>query len=876
MAILQSSLKISVIDAATSRLRAIGSAIGALHRRGNAATMMPVGGAISRLAAFAGAYVGVTGGIRTTVGAARDMQAQLTEIGIKADLSTGQLAQLRNQMRSLSGATNQTTTDLLGGVDAMVTLGLDADRAAAAMPAIGKAATATMSSVTDLSAASVAAMQNMKVTPGEIGKMLDAMTSAGNQGAFEVRDMAREFPALTASAKSLGIEGVAGITDMSAALQIARRGAGDASTAANNMSNFLQKIMAPRTIANFKKFGVDVTKELKKAHKNGISPIEHFIKLVDEKTEGGRADLLGQLFGDKQVLEFVRPMLADFKDYLKIRGDAERASGTVAAAYEQRMKDANQQVKSFRIQMENLGEALGETALKPLGDFAGGLANILKTLGSRVGVFDKLKASMEGFMGGLGLSMPEGGVSGWLERNFFGEEFKGSSRDVDERVNGLARLSNRFREIGRNIRQFAEDVADNPIAKFLGGLVGQGFKLMLASAGIGMLASAIWKLGRAMAFLSGLTAAVGIIKGLGRVGGLLVNGKPGGNPGKPSTPAGSKLPGAKDVATGGAILTAFGSILAGLVGVGVGAAAIAEFGPGVVQKGTKPKEGTPAWWLGIDPTESRQDRLDRLNHRPSRGGPLTRGRDRGDVERDDSLGAFLDFSPAKQKVDRLNAALTSATSEWPAAAQTGIRAYVDALAAGGGQAEAEADRIGGGIKDALSVTGQPQIDTSQLSRALEIARQLGEAIRSAGSTRVNLPATRIDGARAKGGPVRRGGRYLVGEEGPELLDMGVGGFIHDARSTGAMLRKMAQRTALASAAFAMPAAPALAVPQLPTAAFVPPAQARQAPNINIGGVTFTIHAAPGQSPQEVAAAVERALSAKLNALSRGAFSDGVA
>jgi TP901 family phage tail tape measure protein len=524
MAVLQSSLKISVIDAATSRLRAIGSAIGALHRRGNSATMMPMAGAVGRLAAFAGAYVGVTGGIQGTVGAARDMQAQLTEIGIKADLSKGQLAQLRSQMRSLSGDTNQTTTELLGGVDAMVTLGLDADRAAAAIPAIGKAATATMSSVTDLSAASVAAMQNMKVAPGEIGKMLDAMAEAGNQGAFEMRDMAREFPALTASAKSLGIEGVQGVTDIASALQIARRGAGDAGTAANNMANFLQKIMAPATIKNFKKFGVDVTKELKKAHKQGISPIEHFIKLVDEKTDGGRADLLGQLFGDKQVLEFVRPMIADFKDYLKIRGDAERASGTVAAAYAQRMKDANQQVKSFHIQISNLGEALGETALKPLGDFAGSLAHILKTLGSRVGVFDKLKSAMEGFTGGLGLDMPEGGLSGWLERNVFGEEFKGSSRDVDERVTGLARLSNKFREIGKNVRQFAEDVAGNPIAKFLAGLVGTGFKLMLASAGISILAGALWKLGRAAAFLSGLTAVAGIVKGLAKVGGLLVGG----------------------------------------------------------------------------------------------------------------------------------------------------------------------------------------------------------------------------------------------------------------------------------------------------------------------------------------------------------------
>lgn len=568
MAVVQSSLRISVIDAASRRLRAISGALGRFRSQ-NRNAMMPLGGAIGRLAAFGGAYIGVTQGISGTVGAARTMQAALTEIGIKADLTKGQLAQLRGQMRSLSGNTNQTTTDLLGGVDAMVTLGLDADRAAAAMPAIGKAATATMSSVTDLSAASVAAMQNMQVMPSEIGKMLDAMTEAGNQGAFEVRDMAREFPALTASAKSLGIQGVQGVTDMAAALQIARRGAGDAGTAANNMANFLQKIMAPQTIKNFKKFGVDVTKELQKANKKGISPIEHFIKLVDEKTEGGRADLLGQLFGDKQVLEFVRPMIADFKDYLKIRGDAERASGTVARAYEQRMHDANQQVKSFRIQMENLGEALGETALKPLGDFAGNLAQVLKTLDKRVGVFDRIKTAIDGLSAGLGFKSP-GGMKDWLDA-IFGKEFSGSSRDADQRVTQLAKLSNRFREIGRNIRSFAEDVAGNPIARFIADLAGHGFKLMIASAGIGLLAGALWKLGKAAAFLSGLTTAVSIIKGLAKVGGVLFGAGTAGKVASKAVTVGKVAATAGAAGTIGAGATLTPAIAAALTAAGVAA-----------------------------------------------------------------------------------------------------------------------------------------------------------------------------------------------------------------------------------------------------------------------------------------------------------------
>lgn len=40
-------------------------------------------------------------------------------------------------------------------------------------------------------------------------------------------------------------------------------------------------------------------------------------------------------------------------------------------------------------------------------------------------------------------------------------------------------------------------------------------------------------------------------------------------------------------------------------------------------------------------------------------------------------------------------------------------------------------------------------------------------------------------------------------------------------------------------------------------------------------VTINVHAAPGQSPEAIAAAVEQRMSEKLNALSHGTFADGV-
>ena len=60
--------------------------------------------------------------------------------------------------------------------------------------------------------------------------------------------------------------------------------------------------------------------------------------------------------------------------------------------------------------------------------------------------------------------------------------------------------------------------------------------------------------------------------------------------------------------------------------------------------------------------------------------------------------------------------------------------------------------------------------------AEEIARIL-EGARPAG----------LDGARRDGGPVRGGGTYLVGEDGPELITPSRSGYVHTARETAAMM-----------------------------------------------------------------------------------------
>lgn len=515
MTTLQSTLRMSLIDDVSAKARVIGGALSGISKSTGAMTA-PLRGISGQILAIGGAYLSVTEGVGGSFKAAASAQEALTEIGIKADLTGTQLEQLGQKMRKLAPDVNQSATDLTAGVDAMISMGTAASDAAGAIPAIGKAATATRATIQDLSSASSSAMQNLGVLPAEISKMLDGMASAGNAGAFELRDMAQYFPQLTASARSLGMNGVSGVNDMAAALQIARRGAGDASTAANNLSDFMGKIVTPQTIKNFKKFGVDVTKELEKANKNGISPIEHFIKLLDKKTQGGKGELLTQIFGDKQTLDFVRPMIADFKDYIRIRDEASKASGTVDAAFARRMQDANQKMKSFWISMENMGVSIGSKLIGPIGSAADEVADIFNTLESRFTVFDRVGYAMDGFWNGLSAN----GKGDFAQSAKDIKEFFFGVEDGSKAADQAGRVFGKFREWGASVRELTDAVKENPIAKFFGQMAGYGFELMVWGAGFAFLAGTVRKLASAMMLLSGASAAIAAVKALGQIANL--------------------------------------------------------------------------------------------------------------------------------------------------------------------------------------------------------------------------------------------------------------------------------------------------------------------------------------------------------------------
>lgn len=160
----------------------------------------------------------------------------------------------------------------------------------------------------------------------------------------------------------------------------------------------------------------------------------------------------------------------------------------------------------------------------------------------------------------------------------------------------------------------------------------------------------------------------------------------------------------------------------------------------------------------------------------------------------DAIGEYLGGKMFQQDPTRAAGdQLAQETLKWHIAAQQGMREYINALASGGADAEAKAAVIAAQIQDVLSVEGQPTVNTASLERALTLARQVA-AVVSGNPNIAAAPAgdasIKIDGARARGGPVRKGGVYRVNEEGEELFVPGTDGTIipHGARLSSANQR----------------------------------------------------------------------------------------
>lgn len=312
--------------------------------------MTKLGGALT----IAGGGLAHKLGITEAIPEAFQMEHRLRELGNVGQLSAKQLEDMDKRLASISRYTNQMRPEIAEGLNVLVASGIDPEKALDYMNVIGRTATGEQAVIEDISRTAFSVTDNLKVPVSELGKAMDILAMSGKEGRFELKDMASAFPSLTAGASMLGMKGTPAVASLGAALQVAMKGAGEASEAANNLENFIQKVTAPLSVKNFKEtFNVDLKRVLLDAAAAGRDPILEVIELMD-RLSGGDIFKVSEVFQDKQVLNFIKPMMQNLDEYKRIKAAALSADGVVDSDFEHMMETTNEQFKLLKINMKEL------------------------------------------------------------------------------------------------------------------------------------------------------------------------------------------------------------------------------------------------------------------------------------------------------------------------------------------------------------------------------------------------------------------------------------------------------------------------------------------------------------------------------------------
>lgn len=149
----------------------------------------------------------------------------------------------RIQKTALDTGINQES--IAGGLGSFVEKTGDLKTAVENMKTFATIAQATGADFTDVASAAADLSSKMDIKSVEDMKQAFAtLTFQGKQGAFELRNMASEFPEILAVAQGAGIKGTKGVTELGGFLQIARTASGSAEETTTSVQQFFNQLAA--------------------------------------------------------------------------------------------------------------------------------------------------------------------------------------------------------------------------------------------------------------------------------------------------------------------------------------------------------------------------------------------------------------------------------------------------------------------------------------------------------------------------------------------------------------------------------------------------------------------------------------------------------
>lgn len=271
-------------------------------------------------------------------GAARFLVSQerrMTRLGITADLTGDQLAELRDDIYAAAQAfdTRVDPSEILSAIENIVEKTGDLEFARENIRNIALALQATGaegSSIGEL----VGELQKMGVKgAASVLQAIDTLNVQGKTGAFTLSNLAalgpRVITAYSAAVKGQR-DGATVLREMGAALQVIRGGVGSAEMAATAFERLLSELQDAQKQQLFRRLGVQIF-EMGADGQKVLRPINELMLEILDKTKGDRTKL-GGIFGDESLRAFNALTPDRMASYMAAVGKGEQTMADSARA----------------------------------------------------------------------------------------------------------------------------------------------------------------------------------------------------------------------------------------------------------------------------------------------------------------------------------------------------------------------------------------------------------------------------------------------------------------------------------------------------------------------------------------------------------------
>lgn len=257
-----------------------------------------------------------------------DFDSKLARVAITADLSKKQMLGLKTQLFEVAAATSQSPTALLEGINAIVERTGNFKFAVASLKEMGIVASATGANMADIGATASNMQEKMGILPDQIMPVFDILNKQGKSGAFTLQNMASMFERLLSAANRFDVQGVSGMRQFGAFLQIARRGTGSSEEATTAVESTFADLMSKAK--NLQAAGIQIIDpaKSKKAGRQVFRDFDQVLKEVIVKSKGNMLAL--QEIFEVRSLRAITPLVQSWKkfgdfremdDFAKMGGD---------------------------------------------------------------------------------------------------------------------------------------------------------------------------------------------------------------------------------------------------------------------------------------------------------------------------------------------------------------------------------------------------------------------------------------------------------------------------------------------------------------------------------------------------------------------------